>query len=206
MGALAALLLITGSYVVMADDPHPPEISNAVVTESSHAEWVTKRSATGEEASEWVTVHEITTAETITIPKKESRTKGGGGVMPLSDQQYPGGVNVTLERRMAWYPHFKYWCVYSKARTYTTYGTCIGGCNVYVEHQYNDGGAWLMLGWDQKLSTGPCHNDSTLAESTPRGCQYLAGTEHRTYGVHVVYVDGVRHEYRRYGPGPMQVP
>jgi hypothetical protein len=201
--ALAVLLMATGSYAVMADDPQP-EVSAPVVTETSHVEWVTRRSQTGQEVREPVTVHEITTAETVNIPRKESHGKAAGEVTPLSDQESPGGVNVTLERAMSWYQDGQLWRVWSKGRTYTTSGTCTGGCNIYAEHQYQSGSTWYESAHDQKLSSGPCHSDSTLAQTA--ASLFYSGTWHRTYGLHVVYVSGVRYPYDRYGPGPLQVP
>lgn len=201
--SLAVMLLSVGSYAVVADDPILPQVSEPVLVESSRVEWVMQQSPTGEEERVPVTVHEVTAMEEVIIPKEDRGDNGNGGVAPLS-VEYPGGVSVTLERSMDWYEFGDFWRVWSRGRTYTTYGTCTGGCNVYVGHQYWDGNHWLTAFWGEKFSEGPCHNDSTLAIAPAD--LYYAGTWHQTHGVHVVYVDGERHEYDRIGPGPYQVP
>jgi len=201
--SLAVMILSMGSLAVMADDPVLPQASEPVLIESSRVEWVTQQSSDGEEELVPVTVHEVTAMEEVVIPMDDQDKDGSGGIAPQS-VEYPGGISVTLERSMDWYEIGDFWRVWSRGRTYTTEGVCIGQCNVYVGHQYWNGDRWITAHWDQHLSAGPCHNDSTLAV-TPADL-YYAGTRHQTHGVHVVYVDGERREYDRIGPGPYQIP
>lgn len=204
------LTLLLGAWIgpVVAQEPQPPcapEPSEPAITESSTLEWVTV-AMEGGERQVLVGVHRLESVQTTSVPERSS-PEGGAGAPNAMEQ----GVEVTRWRGMGWYPNGNpddpetLWTVWTEARTTTD--QCVDQVNVYAEHQYLDRGLWLDF-WppDSKYSSDadPCEDDSGTAVSG-RGF-YMPGTTHRSHGVHVVYIDGGRHQWDETGPGPRTVP
>lgn len=211
---LLVLLTSTIPGAVVAQEPLPPgqsipplfetpEVSDMVITESSSVEFVTQQTEAGEVQMP-VVVKRLEAVQTVNVPRQLSSKGEGAGPNVLI-----GSVTVTLWRGMGWYPEGDpndpntLWRVWSEGRT--TADECIDGVNVWIEHEYKSGGTWVGYSvTDQKLSQGPCHTDSGVA-GTGKG-YYINGTEHRSHGVHKVYIDGQPHEWEERGPGPRNVP
>ena len=179
---LLALLLSAAPGGVMARDPLPPrkpiptpelpEVSDAVVTESSSVELITKQTEAGVRQVP-VMVNRLEAVQTVSVPN---------GAAPRA---MAGGVTVTLWRSMSWYANGDpndpdtLWTVWTEARTSTD--QCVDQVNVFAEHQYKSGGAWQDF-WpgDTKTSddSDPCEDNSGKAVSG-KG-DYIADTTHRS--------------------------
>ncbi|HDD23844.1 MAG TPA: hypothetical protein ENF52_00205 [Chloroflexi bacterium] len=205
---LLALLLGGGVGAAMAQEPQPPDAprpTRPTVTRSYKLEWVTMETEDGEKQVP-VTVNRLEAVQTVNVPKPACH-KGD----TAAPNAMVGSVTVTLWRAMSWYANGNpndpdtLWTVWTEARTSTD--QCVDQVNVFAEHQYKSGSVWVDF-WpgDEKHSSDsdPCEDDSGKAVSG-KGF-YIAGTTHRSHGIHVVYIDGQRYEWDETGPGPRTVP
>jgi len=184
--------------------PQPPIISDPtdpIVTQSSKLESITVE-IDGKKIQMLVPVTSVESVQHVEVPSNL------GSEMKAPDALV-NGVTVTMWRGMNWYANGNpndpnvLWTVWSLARTSTD--QCVDKVNAYAEHQYMQGGYWISYSpGGSSYSSDPCHNDSGMAQSG-RG-NYIAGTTHRSRGMHVAYINGTRYQWDDLGPGPLTVP
>lgn len=203
---LTVLLLITGSSVISADGPNPPEAfepTEPIITQSTKLEWVAVQTDDGTKRI-LIPVTFIESVQTVTVPKASAGKEGGASEVMV------GSITVTLWRGMGYYPNGNandpdtLWNAWSQARTSTD--QCVDQVNAWAGHKWKA----PSTGWKEDtdgenvFSSGPCHDDSGIAQSGDS--QYQSGTEHLSHGVHVTYINGDRHPWDQTGPGPLTLP
>jgi len=113
---------------------------------------------------------------------------------------YVDNVVATLWRELSWWPDGNFYRARTRARTTTN--QCVDQVNVWAAHELLTSGFWVeQFNSGNYHSSGPCHNDSSIA-SMAAGL-YYPGQRHRSRGIHVIYVNGQRHAWNETGPERM---